>query len=226
MSKLFIQNMINETIIGKLNKGILPWKNIWSDNIPINKFLNKPYNTLNQLLLNYSGDYASYGFWADCGNPVVDLSNIEYVIECFPYERYYNGKITVRESVKRYPVFHISKTMNPSFDKHKFKYYNLKNIIKNQSINDIINKAKYDLNICTNSNINKLTDEFVYYGITNICNADSPDIHNYSIDELVNIISNNTSLIFTVCKFSDQIIKYIITGNKSLYQINLKEYNI
>ena len=57
-----VYQMVTDRIIEQLEKDIIPWHKPWSGtkNGAYNRFSNRSYSLLNQMILKHSGEYGTY----------------------------------------------------------------------------------------------------------------------------------------------------------------------
>lgn len=111
-----VYKMVTDRIIDQLNKGIIPWEKPWTGirGGAYNRVSKKPYSLLNQMLLEYSGEYATLKQWSKLGGKVKKGSKSEFVVfwKFIQKEKEDDsGKKTVATypMLRYYRVFHISK---------------------------------------------------------------------------------------------------------------------
>ena len=66
-TKANVYEMVTDRIIAELEKGNIPWKHPWTGvrSGAYNRITKKPYSIINQILLKYSGEYATFKQWQD-----------------------------------------------------------------------------------------------------------------------------------------------------------------
>ncbi|SFE00627.1 Antirestriction protein ArdC [Thermoanaerobacter thermohydrosulfuricus] len=112
-----VYKIVTEKIIKKLQEGIIPWKQGWIGNPPINYITRKPYRGINRLLLSKGGEYLTFNQIEKLKGKIKKGSKAEIVIFYKIYEKTVtkineNGEEI--QEVKRFPVlryyniFHIS----------------------------------------------------------------------------------------------------------------------
>lgn len=110
-----VYEMVTERIINQLEKGIIPWRKPWTGikGGAYNRISKKSYSLLNQMLLKYEGEYATYNQWESLGGHVRKGEKSEIVVfwKIQPIEETKEDgtKETKRVPILRYfNVFHIS----------------------------------------------------------------------------------------------------------------------
>ena len=79
-----VYELVTNRIIEQLENNIIPWEKPWSGTIDgaFNRVSKKPYSILNQMLLKYDGEYASFKQWKDLGG-YIRKDEIQYKLR--PY---------------------------------------------------------------------------------------------------------------------------------------------
>lgn len=114
MAKFNIYEEITNRIIEQLENGVVPWHKPWSGvaNGAYNRISKKPYSLLNQMLLKYDGEYATYKQWSELGGKVKKGEKSEIVVfwKVLQIEEDKDGKIEKKSIplLKYINVFHIS----------------------------------------------------------------------------------------------------------------------
>lgn len=110
-----VYEMITERIIEQLENGVIPWQKPWTGtkNGAYNRVSRKPYSILNQMLLQHSGEYATFKQWTDAGGHIKKGAKSEIVtfwkIQIVEEEEEDGTKDKKQISLLRYyNVFHIS----------------------------------------------------------------------------------------------------------------------
>ena len=115
-TKANVYEMITNRIIAELEKGNIPWKRPWTGvrSGAYNRITKKPYSIINQILLKYSGEYATFKQWQDLGGHIKKGEKSEIVV----FWKIYQKEETIEETgekevrkipvLKYYNVFHIS----------------------------------------------------------------------------------------------------------------------
>lgn len=110
-----VYEMVTDRIIEQLENGVIPWQKPWTGvrSGAFNRISKKPYSLLNQMLLKYDGEYATFKQWADLGGHVRKGEKSEIV--CFwkiqPIEEEQEDGTKVVKQIpllRYYNVFHIS----------------------------------------------------------------------------------------------------------------------
>lgn len=112
--KFNIYEEITNKIIDQLEDGIIPWHKPWSGVMggAYNRVSKKHYSLLNQMLLKYDGEYATYKQWKDLGGTVRKGEKSEIVVfwKILQVEEAKDGKVEKKSiPLLRYiNVFHVS----------------------------------------------------------------------------------------------------------------------
>lgn len=110
-----VYEMVTDRIIEQLEKGVIPWQKPWTGvkSGAFNRISKKPYSLLNQMLLKFDGEYATFKQWQDLGGHVRKGEKSEIV--CFwkiqPIEEEQEDDTKVVKQIpllRYYNVFHIS----------------------------------------------------------------------------------------------------------------------
>lgn len=110
-----VYEMVTDRIIEQLEKGVIPWQKPWTGvrSGAFNRISKKPYSILNQMLLKFDGEYATFKQWQDLGGHVRKGEKSEIV--CFwkiqPIEEEQEDGTKVVKQIpllRYYNVFHIS----------------------------------------------------------------------------------------------------------------------
>lgn len=110
-----VYEMVTDRIIEQLENGVIPWQKPWTGvrSGAFNRISKKPYSLLNQMLLKYDGEYATFKQWQDLGGHVRKGEKSEIV--CFwkiqPIEEEQEDGTKVVKQIpllRYYNVFHIS----------------------------------------------------------------------------------------------------------------------
>ena len=110
-----VYEMVTDRIIEQLEKGVIPWQKSFTGirSGAFNRISKKPYSLLNQMLLKFDGEYASYKQWQDLGGHVRKGAKSEIVVfwKIQPVEEEHeDGTKEVKQIpfLRYYNVFHIS----------------------------------------------------------------------------------------------------------------------
>lgn len=116
MAKANVYDMVTNRIIAELEKGQIPWQKPWTGvrDGAYNRITKRPYSLLNQMLLQHSGEYATFKQWQDLGGHIRKGEKSEIV--CF--WKILEQEETIPDTGKKeivkipllryYNVFHIS----------------------------------------------------------------------------------------------------------------------
>lgn len=107
--------MVTNRIIEQLENNIIPWEKPWSGTIDgaFNRINKKPYSILNQMLLKYDGEYASFKQWKDLGGHIRKGEKSEIVVfwKMYPIKEKQDDGTEIIKTIpllKYINVFHIS----------------------------------------------------------------------------------------------------------------------
>lgn len=110
-----VYELVTNRIIEQLENNIIPWEKPWSGTIDgaFNRVSKKPYSILNQMLLKYDGEYASFKQWKDLGGHIRKGEHSEIIVfwKMYPIkEKQDDGTETIKTIplLKYINVFHIS----------------------------------------------------------------------------------------------------------------------
>ena len=110
-----VYEIVTDRIIEQLENNVIPWQKPWAGitSGSFNRISKKPYSLLNQMLLKYDGEYASYKQWQDIGGHVRKGAKSEIVVfwKIQPVEEEHeDGTKEVKQIpfLRYYNVFHIS----------------------------------------------------------------------------------------------------------------------
>lgn len=115
MAAKSVYEMVTDRIIEQLENNIIPWQKPWTGvrSGAFNRISKKPYSLLNQMLLKFDGEYATFKQWQDLGGHVRKGEKSEIV--CFwkiqPVEEEQEDGTKVVKQIpllRYYNVFHIS----------------------------------------------------------------------------------------------------------------------
>ena len=110
-----VYEMVTDRIIEQLENGVIPWKKPWTGvrSGAFNRISKKPYSLLNQMLLKFDGEYATFKQWQDLGGHVRKGEHSEIVVfwKIQPVEEEQEDGTKVVKQIpllRYYNVFHIS----------------------------------------------------------------------------------------------------------------------
>ena len=116
MAKANVYDMVTNRIIAELEKGKIPWQKPWTGvrDGAYNRITKRPYSFLNQMLLQHTGEYATFKQWQDLGGHIRKGEKSEIV--CFwkileqeePIPDTGEKEIVKIPLLRYYNVFHIS----------------------------------------------------------------------------------------------------------------------
>lgn len=116
MAKANVYDVVTNRIIAELEKGKIPWQKPWTGvrSGAYNRITKRPYSLLNQMLLQHSGEYATFKQWQDLGGHVRKGEKSEIVVFWKIFESKEANPDTGEIEIKKIPllryynVFHIS----------------------------------------------------------------------------------------------------------------------
>lgn len=110
-----VYELVTNRIIEQLENNIIPWEKPWSGTIDgaFNRVSKKPYSILNQMLLKYDGEYASFKQWKDLGGHIRKGEKSEIVVfwKMYPIKEKQDDGTEIVKTIpllKYINVFHIS----------------------------------------------------------------------------------------------------------------------
>ncbi len=110
-----VYELVTNRIIEQLENNIIPWEKPWSGTIDgaFNRVSKKPYSILNQMLLKYDGEYASFKQWKDLGGHIRKGEKSEMVVfwKMYPIKEKQDDGTEIIKTIpllKYINVFHIS----------------------------------------------------------------------------------------------------------------------
>ncbi len=110
-----VYELVTNRIIEQLENNIIPWEKPWSGTIDgaFNRVSKKPYSILNQILLKYGGEYASFKQWKDLGGHIRKGEKSEIVVfwKMYPIKEKQDDGTEIIKTIpllKYINVFHIS----------------------------------------------------------------------------------------------------------------------
>lgn len=77
-----VMAFVTDRIIASLEKGVIPWRKPWvaPGRGAYNRISGKKYSLLNQLMLQYEGEYATFKQWSDLGGKIKKGAKSEIVV--------------------------------------------------------------------------------------------------------------------------------------------------
>ncbi len=110
-----IYETVTNRIIEQLEKGVIPWQKPWqgSRSGAFNRISKKSYSLLNQMLLKFDGEYATFAQWSNLGGKIKKGEKAELIVFwkiCPIEETKEDGTKEVKQMplLKYINVFHIS----------------------------------------------------------------------------------------------------------------------
>lgn len=110
-----VYELVTNRIIEQLENNIIPWEKPWSGTIDgaFNRVSKKPYSILNQMLLKYDGEYASFKQWKELGGHIRKGEKSEMVVfwKMYPIKEKQDDGTEIIKTIpllKYINVFHIS----------------------------------------------------------------------------------------------------------------------
>lgn len=110
-----VYEMVTNRIIEQLENNIVPWEKPWQGTIDgaFNRVSKKPYSILNQMLLKYGGEYASFKQWKDLGGHIRKSEHSEIIVfwKMYPIKEKQDDGTEIIKTIpllKYINVFHIS----------------------------------------------------------------------------------------------------------------------
>ena len=110
-----VYEIVTARIIEQLEQGVIPWEKPWGGVIDgaYNRISKKPYSLLNQMLLQHSGEYATFKQWSELGGHIRKGEKSEIVVfwKLQPYEdENADGEKIIKQIplLRYYNVFHVS----------------------------------------------------------------------------------------------------------------------
>jgi len=121
-----VYELVTNRIIEQLENNIVPWEKPWSGTIDgaFNRVSKKPYSILNQMLLKYDNEYASFKQWKDLGGHIRKGEKSEIVVfwKMYPIKEKQDDGTEIIKTIpllKYINVFHISQVDGVEPLKHK-----------------------------------------------------------------------------------------------------------
>lgn len=110
-----VYELVTNRIIEQLENNIVPWEKPWSGTLDgaFNRVSKKPYSILNQMLLKYDNEYASFKQWKDLGGHIRKGEKSEIVVfwKMYPIKEKQDDGTEIIKTIpllKYINVFHIS----------------------------------------------------------------------------------------------------------------------
>lgn len=110
-----VYELVTNRIIEQLENNIVPWEKPWSGTIDgaFNRVSKKPYSILNQMLLKYDNEYASFKQWKDLDGHIRKGEKSEIVVfwKMYPIKEKQDDGTEIIKTIpllKYINVFHIS----------------------------------------------------------------------------------------------------------------------
>lgn len=110
-----VYEIVTNRIIEQLEKGVIPWEKPWTGirSEAYNRITKRSYSLLNQMLLKYDGEYATFKQWQELGGHVRKDEKSEIVVfwKMLPVEEENKEGEKVKKTIpllRYYNVFHIS----------------------------------------------------------------------------------------------------------------------
>lgn len=110
-----VYEMVTDRIIEQLESSVIPWQKPWTGvkSGAFNRISKKPYSLLNQMLLKFDGEYATFKQWSDLGGHVRKGEHSEIVVfwKIQPIEEEQEDGTKVVKQIpllRYYNVFHVS----------------------------------------------------------------------------------------------------------------------
>lgn len=110
-----VYEMVTDRIIEQLENGIIPWEKPWTGvrSGAFNRVSKKSYSLLNQMLLKYEGEYATFKQWTELGGHIRKGEKSEIIVfwKVLPVEEVQEDGTKIVKQIpllKYINVFHIS----------------------------------------------------------------------------------------------------------------------
>ncbi len=110
-----VYEMVTDRIIEQLENGIIPWEKPWTGvrSGAFNRICKKSYSLLNQMLLKYEGEYATFKQWTELGGKIRKSEKSEIIVfwKVLPVEETQEDGTKIIKQIpllKYINVFHIS----------------------------------------------------------------------------------------------------------------------
>ena len=110
-----VYELVTNRIIEQLENNIVPWEKLWSGTLDgaFNRVSKKPYSILNQMLLKYNGEYATFKQWQELGGHIRKAEKSEIIVfwKMYPIKEKQDDGTEIIKTIpllKYINVFHIS----------------------------------------------------------------------------------------------------------------------
>lgn len=110
-----VYELVTNRIIEQLENNLIPWEKPWSGTIDgaFNRVSKKPYSILNQMLLKYDGEYATFKQWQELGGHIRKAEKSEIIVfwKMYPIKEKQDDGTEIIKTIpllKYINVFHIS----------------------------------------------------------------------------------------------------------------------
>ncbi len=110
-----VYELVTNRIIEQLENNIVPWEKPWSGTLDgaFNRVSKKPYSILNQMLLKYNGEYATFKQWQELGGHIRKAEKSEIIVfwKMYPIKEKQDDGTEIIKTIpllKYINVFHIS----------------------------------------------------------------------------------------------------------------------
>lgn len=110
-----VYEMVTDRIIEQLENGVIPWEKPWTGvrDGAFNRVSKKPYSILNQMLLKYNGEYATFKQWQELGGHIRKAEKSEIIVfwKMYPIKEKQDDGTEIIKTIpllKYINVFHIS----------------------------------------------------------------------------------------------------------------------
>ena len=110
-----VYEMVTKRIIEQLENGVIPWEKPWTGvrSGAFNRVSKKSYSLLNQMLLKYEGEYATFKQWTELGGHIRKGEKSEIIVfwKVLPVEEVQEDGTKIVKQIpllKYINVFHIS----------------------------------------------------------------------------------------------------------------------
>lgn len=110
-----VYEMVTDRIIEQLENGVIPWEKPWTGvrSGAFNRVSKKSYSLLNQMLLKYEGEYATFKQWTELGGHIRKGEKSEIIVfwKVLPVEEVQEDGTKIIKQIpllKYINVFHIS----------------------------------------------------------------------------------------------------------------------